>query len=204
MQVSPVDTLVCDSAQIAVWQSDSNFDYGRELLSQDETLMDLFQRWMNKLLREIFGSAFADNYAVYIWIGIFVVLILLLFWFLYTKKPELFKRRGKKSTLYSIEDDTIYGIDFPKMITEMLVARDYKEAIRLLYLQTLKDLSDGNRIDWQLYKTPTQYIYEFREPAFRQLTNHFLRVRYGNFEATASLFEQMQTLQEDIKKGGRV
>ena len=33
---------------------------------------------------------------------------------------------------------------------------------------------DAERIDWQLYKTPTQYIYEVRLPAFRQMTNHFL------------------------------
>ena len=47
-----------------------------------------------------------------------------------------------------------------------------------------------------------QYINEVRLPAFRQLTNHFLRVRYGNFEATEELFRTMQTLQEEIEKGG--
>lgn len=71
-------------------------------------------------------------------------------------------------------------------------------------MQTLKQLSDEKRIDWQLYKTPTQYVYEVRMPAFRQLTNHFLRVRYGNFEATEALFHVMQSLQEEVKKGGAV
>ena len=80
--------------------------------------------------------------------------------------------------------------------------QNYREAVRLLYLQTLKQLSDAERIDWQLYKTPTQYINEVRLPAFRQLTNHFLRVRYGNFEATEELFRVMQTLQGEIGKGG--
>ncbi|MBS5638608.1 MAG: DUF4129 domain-containing protein, partial [Bacteroides sp.] len=45
-------------------------------------------------------------------------------------------------------------------------------------------------------------INEVRLPAFRQLTNHFLRVRYGNFEATEELFRTMQVLQEEIEKGG--
>ena len=66
------------------------------------------------------------------------------------------------------------------------------------------DCCDEKRIDWQLYKTPTQYVYEVRMPAFRQLTNHFLRVRYGNFEATEALFHVMQSLQEEVKKGGTV
>ena len=77
-----------------------------------------------------------------------------------------------------------------------------REAVRLLYLQTLKRLSDEKRIDWQPYKTPTQYINEVRMPVFRQLTNHFLRVRYGNFEGTEELFNSMKSLQEEIGKGG--
>ena len=93
---------------------------------------------------------------------------------------------------------------FREGLREALSRQNYREAVRLLYLQTLKQLSDAERIDWQLYKTPTQYINEVRLPAFRQLTNHFLRVRYGNFEATEELFRIMQTLQEEIEKRRRL
>lgn len=91
---------------------------------------------------------------------------------------------------------------FAERIADALARTDYREAVRLLYLQTLKQLSDGKRMDWQLYKTPTQYIYEVRLPAFRQMTNHFLRVRYGNFEATETLFHAMRDLQKEVEKGG--
>ena len=111
-------------------------------------------------------------------------------------------RSHKNSLPYTVEEDTIYGVDFPKGIDEALSRRDYREAIRLLYLQTLKLLADRKRIDWQLYKTPTQYLHEVRLPAFRQLTDHFMRVRYGNFEATEALFHSMLALQEEIRKGG--
>ena len=110
----------------------------------------------------------------------------------------------KNALPYAVEEDTIYGVDFARGIADALSRSDYREAVRLLYLQTLKQLSDEKRIDWQLYKTPTQYVYEVRMPAFRQLTNHFLRVRYGNFEDTEALFHVMQSLQEEVKKGGAV
>jgi hypothetical protein len=103
-----------------------------------------------------------------------------------------------------VGEDTIYGVDFALKIASSLSRHDYREAIRLLYLQTLKQLSDEKRIDWQLYKTPTQYIYEVRMPAFQRLTHHFLRVRYGNFEATEELFQTMLSLQGEVKKGGIV
>ena len=111
-------------------------------------------------------------------------------------------RSPKNKLPYEIEEDTIYGVDFPGGIADALSRSDYREAVRLLYLQTLKQLSDGKRIDWQLYKTPTQYIYEVRLPAFRQMTSHFLRVRYGNFEATETLFHAMRDLQKEVEKGG--
>ena len=97
---------------------------------------------------------------------------------------------------------------FDAEIRRAIDRKDYREAIRLLYLQTLKLLSDDGRIDWQLYKTPTEYIYEVKQEMlrtpFRNLTHGFLRVRYGNFPASESLFEELAALQTQIRKGGDV
>ena len=202
MLTSPADTLVCDTVQIAKWQSNPAYDYNRELITPEINVFEWFRRQFGELLRKIFGSRFAEEYSGLILICLAIVILVLIIWFLYKKRPELFMRSPKNKLPYEIEEDTIYGVDFPGGIAEALSRQNYREAVRLLYLQTLKQLSDAERIDWQLYKTPTQYINEVRLPAFRQLTNHFLRVRYGNFEATEELFRIMQTLQEEIGKGG--
>lgn len=204
MMTSPADTLVCDSAQLAAFRSDAAYDYNRELITPEINIFEWIRGQFGELLGKIFGSRFAEEYSGLIMICLAILLLLLIVWFVYKKRPELFMRSHKNSLPYTVEEDTIYGVDFPKGIDEALSRRDYREAIRLLYLQTLKQLSDAERIDWQLYKTPTQYIYEVRLPAFRRMTNHFLRVRYGNFEATEELFREMQALQEEIEKGGAV
>ena len=142
------------------------------------------------------------RYSEVVLICIAVLILVLVIWFVYKKRPELFMRSRKSTLPYTVGEDTIYGVDFAERIADALARTDYREAVRLLYLQTLKQLSDGKRIDWQLYKTPTQYIYEVRLPAFRQMTNHFLRVRYGNFEATETLFHAMRDLQKEVEKGG--
>ena len=190
---SPTDTLVCDTAQLARWQSDPVYNYNRELIAPEINLFEWINKQFGEFLREIFGSRFADEYSELILVCIAVVILLLVSWFVYKKRPELFMRSGKRTLPYTVEEDTIYGVDFPEGINEALSQRNYREAVRLLYLQTLKQLSD---------KTPTQYLYEVRLPAFRQLTNHFLQVRYGNFEATEELFRTMRALQEEIEKGG--
>ncbi len=202
----PADTLVCDSARIATWQSNPDYDYNRELVITDFDFWQWVGRWLERLLSKLFGSENAAKYTEVTLIVIGVLLLLLILWFLYKKRPELFMRVRSNGMPYVVHEDTIYGVDFDTAIQVALSGGDYREAARLLYLQTLKQLSDTERIDWQLYKTPTEYTYEVKPEAlripFRKLTNSFLRVRYGNFEATEALFSEMRELQTLIRKGG--
>lgn len=205
---TPADTLVCDTARIAAWQADPVTNYNRELLTPEVNVMEWISMQMFRLLRQLFGSRFAEQYTEAILITIVVVLLLVILWFLYRKRPELFMRSRRNRLAYTVEEDTIYGVDFEQEIAEALQREDYRAAVRLLYLQTLRLLSDAGRIDWQPYKTPTEYLYEVKPEtqrnAFRLLTTAFLRVRYGNFEASEPLFREMRIWQEELKKGGEV
>lgn len=202
MITTPADTLVCDTTRLAAWQADPVYDYNRELLAPEVNIMEWLSNQVGKLFKSVFGSHFAQEYTEVILICLGLGFLALIVWLVYRKHPGLFMRSPKGKLPYSVEEDTIYGVDFEKGISVAVSREDYREAVRLLYLQTLKQLSDAGRIDWQLYKTPTQYIYEVRGAAFRQLTNHFLRVRYGNFEADLPLFREMKDLQANIGKGG--
>ena len=42
---SPADTLVCDTAQIALWQSDPAYNYNRELITPE---MNIFE-WLKSI-----------------------------------------------------------------------------------------------------------------------------------------------------------
>ncbi|MDO4163770.1 MAG: DUF4129 domain-containing protein [Bacteroides sp.] len=198
----PSDTLVCDTTLLAAWRADDAFLYDRELLMPEVNIFQWLSRWVSEWLHRIFGSQSASEYSDFLLIGAVILLLLLLCWFIYRKHPGLFVRSRKDALPYTVAEDSIYGIDFEQSISEALARTDYREAVRLVYLQTLRRLSDAGRIDWQLYKTPTQYMYELRLPAFRSLTQHFLKVRYGNFVATEALYREMRTLQEQVQKGG--
>lgn len=202
----PADTLVCDTARLAVWQSDGAYNYNRELLTPEVDVWAWVTTQAGRLLSTLFGTRFAQQYTEVVLVAIIIVLLLLLLWFLYKKRPELFMRSHKNKLAYSLEADTIYGIDFTAEIDKAVARGEYRQAIRLIYLQTLKQLSDDEQIDWQPYKTPTEYTYEVKAATlrapFRNLTNLFLRVRYGNFEATETLFRAMQTLQQEVQSEG--
>ena len=157
---APADTIVYDSLTVAYWQGQPEYDYNRELITPEFDLIAWLNLWLGKLLQKIFGSTFAEKYTETILVALFVVALLLIVWFIYKKRPELFMR-SKRTLPYRVEEDTIYGVDFQKEIDTL--------------------------------KTP-----------FRELTNRFLRVRYGNFEATVVLYREMQAFQKEMVEGGGV
>jgi len=205
-----VDTIIYDTKKIAAYQSDSKYDYLSQLELPDYSWFEMVARWFNRLINSIFSGKFEQNVTTPLMIVVFLIILASTLYFLYKKRPELFMRSKKKIPIpYTVEEENIHRIDFDTEIDAALQANDYRLAIRLLYLQTLRFLSDNRLIDWQIHKTPTDYLYEITNPEmkqpFRSLTNHFLHVRYGNFQASCELFQTMLDLQTDVKqtwKGG--
>ena len=49
MTLSPTDTLVCDTTQLAVWQSDADYNYNRELIAPE---VNIFGGFRTRILAE--------------------------------------------------------------------------------------------------------------------------------------------------------
>lgn len=190
-----MDTLQLDSAQLTVFQNDSRFDYDRELVGGSQNLLEWLTTVISEWLEETFNVLVDNDVVYYSLIGLGALLVLFLSWLVWKKNPKLFMRKEEEPLDYDVQEDTIYGVDFEAGISEALSQKDYRQAVRLLYLQTLKQLSDAGHIDWQPSKTPSQYVREYGQKAFAELSQHFILVRYGNFEATEELFQEMRELQ---------
>lgn len=191
------DTLVIDSAQIAQWQTQQDFDYNRELVGGGMTFTEWMMAQINELLRDLFGQAWRSDHTWWALAIVGAVVVGIGVWYVWRFHPGLFMRQRDEQTYEDLED-TIYGIDFDTIISQALGREDYREAIRMVYLRTLKALSDSQQIDWQPFKTPSQYVREFDAAAFRTLTAHFLRVRYGYFEATRQLYDEVEQLGKEV------
>jgi len=205
-----MDTIRYDVQKIADYQSDGRYDYLSQIDLPDYSWFERVARWFNRLINSIFSGRFEEQVTTPLMIFIFILIVAAIIFFLYKTRPELFIRSKKKISIpYTIEEENIHRINFDKEIASALQSMDYRLAIRLLYLQTLRFLSDNHQIDWQIHKTPTEYLYEvtiheMKQP-FRLLTNHFLQVRYGNYRASDELFGTMRDLQTSMRqvmKGG--
>ena len=195
------DTLVIDSARIAQWQAQNDFDYNRELAGGGMTFTEWMMQQLNELLQSLFGQAWRSDYTWWTLTAVGALIVGIAVWYVWRFHPGLFMRKEDEQQTYEETEDTIYGVDFDAVISQSLSRGDYREAIRMVYLRTLKALSDSQQINWQLFKTPSQYVRELPDSAaFRMLTAHFLRVRYGNFSATRQLFDEVENLGKEVTR----
>ena len=197
--MNSLDTLQLDSALIASWKADGRYDYDREMVADSRSLLEWIMDTIKEFILDFLNTAAENDVVFYLLVVLGAALMALLVWLVWRYAPRFFMKEEENEGLdYDVEQDTIYGIDFEATIAQALREKDYRQAIRLLYLQTLKRLSDAGTINWQPSKTPMQYARQVGNREFSELSRLFILVRYGNHEATESLFQQMKTLQVGI------
>ena len=183
------DTLSVDTLRIAEWRTKPEFDYTVEFKGSSFSLWDWFTDRFNQIMQNLFGDISLGYTGEIIWYVLgFGAIVAIIVYTLY-RHPELLRWRSKKNAEndgYIVEEDNIYGIDFPSTIDQALKVGNYREAVRLVYLQTLRHLSDAGKIDWQPAKTPSQYLNEYTGRPFHHLTTTFVLIRYGGYDADVS------------------
>ena len=198
----PVDTLSVSQSVVDAFTSQAAYDYKRELVHTETNYLEEFFRWIERLFEtgaENAESVRWDDRWAFLWWMLVVVAVAVLAWWIYTTRFAQFARHDEGDELdYDVQCDNIHEIDFGTRLAEARQRNDHRAVCRLLYLQTLKRLSDGGLIDWRPFKTPSQYSREVGDPQLREMTNAFLKVRYGNFNATEQLCAQMEQWQKHL------
>ncbi len=101
-----------------------------------------------------------------------------------------------KATEISQLEENLNLYDPSLLIDKAIVARDYRLAVRLYYLKTLRQLSLKNIIKWEKRKTNYDYLQELSssdlKDDFEQLTQVYERAWYGNKELGTYEFQQIQ------------
>lgn len=160
-----------------------------------DLLLARFWHWLSELLETPTGRVVWKYgiYAALIVAAVYVVLKLM-----QVDLTRAFGRAPRQTALpYDAVPEDIHGLDFSALVGEAETAGNYRLAVRLGYLQVLKQLADQNLIRWQPDKTNHDYLYELPTgplaTAFRHLTQQFEYVWYGEHDdLTAQHYEQVQ------------
>lgn len=153
----------------------------------------------------IFADAFQwlGQVPSFVWYTLLALVVAgVLIWILYHFRTG--KRR--KIEEETIEDDLpvdIYAVDQPQEELRRAVAeRDWDQAVRMTYILTLRHLHETGRIQWLPSKTPMDFVRMVSKAPFLQLTNSFLRVRFGKYPATEQDWHDADAWRQETEKGG--
>ena len=131
----------------------------------------------------------------FIIVGSFVVIII---WFLIAINVKLFKKRS--AAVEKQEDDltteNIFDINYEKQLAKAIADKDYRSAIRFMYLQLLKMMSERNIIQYKLERTNAEYLGQLFSTAyykdFFRMTRNFEYTWYGQFTINENTFNVIQ------------
>jgi len=136
------------------------------------------------------------------WIIVIVGFLALLIWFLATSNIRLFKKASKRiieKTIDEEQTENIFEINFEKEIQKAVNDKNFRIAVRLLYLRALKDLADKNLINYTHAKTNADYLFQLAGTSyyknFFRLTRDFDYTWYGQFELS---YESFLIIQSDF------
>lgn len=197
---SKIEQRNFSSSSLNVYKNDRDFQYEKETI-QRETWWDRFWDWFWNKYEDIMSTERGrTTMRIIYWI---LGIAALAFFALKVSKMNrlnLFSASPQSKTPYTIEEENIHAISFDEAIQNALHEGNYRLAIRLLYLQNLKMLTDKNLIEWQLNKTNKDYLREMipsLQQAFKHITDVFEYAWYGHFTVTK---EDFATLKENVLK----
>lgn len=128
-------------------------------------------------------------------LGVIALIVLLFFVAKYTAGLQAVDK--KKKRVYTIEEaeENLLETDLQRFLREALENGDYELAVRVYYLEVLKQLSLKDLIKWQRDKTNSEYLREMRQQThfedFRHVTRIFERVWYGDTKIEQATFQQI-------------
>lgn len=201
-----VNTRHFDSLKIVQLKKEFPFKYGR-MQPQHEINFSFFEQ-IERFIERVFGqwAQLPTPYKilrVVLYLAGIVFLLYLLFQIFNVQ--QIFARKAAAVSLnYELMNEDIHEMNFEPLIEAAIAQQQYRLAIRLHYLHTLKLLADHQLIDWKLNKTNYQYVIEMQarpsKDTFEQLTNIFDWVWYGEFLIQEQEYLQFSQLFTAFKK----
>ncbi|WP_221766292.1 DUF4129 domain-containing protein [Hymenobacter metallilatus] len=162
-----------------------------------------FWRWLADVLDTPAGN-FAWKYGFYA--VLVAALVFAVLKILQVDITRAFGRAPRQAPLsFDTETEDLHGLDLDGLLAQAEAEHSYRLAVRLGYLQVLRQLSDKGLIRWQPDKTNHDYLYELPAgplpEAFRELTRQFEYVWYGEQDdLTAADYERVRTTRQAFQR----
>jgi superfamily II DNA or RNA helicase len=145
-----------------------------------------------------FGEFLSSGITRFIFWSLAVFFVLFIIYKLFFTEGFLQRQPAKSPvTLKEVEEEDINGnTDYDKQVALAADNKNYRLAIRYLYLQSVQKLRNAGAITFASDKTNSQYLHELNGKPYRQefasLTMNYEYVWYGEFLIDENIFSKLQ------------
>jgi hypothetical protein len=134
-----------------------------------------------------------------LWIIIIGSFIGAIGWYLSANDTSIFRKRNTVVTVTGEDDtmpDDIFAINYQKELDRATAGKDYRLAIRLMYLRLLKCSAEKNIIQYAQERTNFDYLAQVHKTSyyndFFRLTRNFEYTWYGKFAVSDDAFDTIK------------
>lgn len=131
---------------------------------------------------------------LWIFVGAFVLFII---YKLFLSEGFFRRNPRQQDTAAEPQEETLEDSSYDPLIRQALANKNFRLAIRYLYLQTLQKLSASGVIHFSVDKTNYEYVREVAgrsyQNNFASLTLNYEYVWYGKFEIDEDIYQRLQT-----------
>jgi len=195
-----------NTKSLNAYKTDKDFDYSESTTTQEPTFLERIFNWLSRqflrFLEWFFGVKYAKGILANIlmtlpYIIAALVLFLLIRFFINTQTKSIISTAHNKNIIHFSDDENLLQTDnLNELIYNAIEAKNYRLAVRYLYLLMLKNLKDKELIKWELQKTNEDYIKELSEKslkkAFENSTRFYDFIWYGNFDINKLQFNNVK------------
>jgi hypothetical protein len=168
------------------YKNDGAFDYQKKLEEKQDWLAKITS-WINQQLRSLrYSRTYSTALDIFYYALIIFALIIVLWGLIKSDIRSLFSGKSINNEIkLSEHEEDINQINFDNLISIAIDNKNYKLAVRYLFLKSLKMLDNKEIINIKKDKTNYQYLLEIKDSeladAFKDAAYRFEWIWYGDF-----------------------
>lgn len=199
-----VDIRIPDKDKIEEYKKDSRFDYAKnKQLGAQISWWDRLWYDISRFIGNLIGSISNSGALSFVVIAICIIgICLLLMKLIGVDYRTVLGKKKIDTPEIDIYTENVHEMNFDVLISNALQNKNYRLAIRFLYLKNLKLLSDEEIITWNANKTNYSYQYEISNnnlrTKFLETTLIFDYVWYGEFPVEETRFSEILSRMNDL------
>ena len=194
-----------DSEALEAYKAEAEFQYQEEVKIDKESWLARLSRQIREFLFGEDGARGVTFFRILVYLIGIAALILIVLGLLKIRITGIFGKSARKTGVAFEElNEDIHEMDFDQLVQEAVDQGNFRRAVRLHYLRSLKVLSDRELIEWRPYKTNHDYQTELRTTPwakdFDELTRDFEYVWYGDFSLNSEEYQSVASVFKDFQQ----